>query len=135
MRVFLFGVDGLTFRILCPLIERGLLPNFQKLQELGVQGILRSTVPPLTPPAWMSIATGMSPAQHGIYDFWRYDYTNQRSQMHIVTRRFGGKAIWNLLSEWGKAVVVANTTTQRCTILNLLAHLVGYSSSSSTLRG
>lgn len=108
MRVFLFGVDGLTFRILCPLIEHGLLPNFQKLQELGVRGILRSTVPPLTPPSWMSIATGMSPAQHGIYDFWRYDYTNQRLQTHVVTHRLGGKTIWNSLSECGKAVVVAN---------------------------
>jgi predicted AlkP superfamily phosphohydrolase/phosphomutase len=50
----------------------------------------------------------MSPAQHGIYDFWRYDYMNPCPQMHVVTHRFGGKAIWNLLSEWGKAVVVAN---------------------------
>ncbi len=108
MRVFLFGVDGLTFRILDPLIERGLLPNFQKLQELGVRGILRSTVPPLTPPAWMSIATGMPPAQHGIYDFWHYDYKKQSPQARVATHRLGGKAIWNLFSEWGKAVVVAN---------------------------
>jgi predicted AlkP superfamily phosphohydrolase/phosphomutase len=107
-RVFLFGVDGLTFRILCPLIERGLLPNFQRLHECGVRGILRSTVPPLTPPAWMSISTGVSPAQHGIYDFWRYERIDGSPQAQVVTHRFGGKAIWNIISEWGKRAIVAN---------------------------
>ncbi len=33
MRVLLFGIDGLTFRILHPLMERGLLPNFQRLHN------------------------------------------------------------------------------------------------------
>ena len=33
MRTIIFGVDGLTFRVLHPLIERGRLPNFQKLSE------------------------------------------------------------------------------------------------------
>ncbi len=30
MRSVIFGVDGLTFRVLHPLIERGELPNFQR---------------------------------------------------------------------------------------------------------
>ena len=38
MRVLLFGIDGLTFRILNPLIGRGLLPNFRRLREGGVDG-------------------------------------------------------------------------------------------------
>ncbi|HZU02953.1 MAG TPA: alkaline phosphatase family protein, partial [Ktedonobacteraceae bacterium] len=108
MRVFLFGVDGLTFRILCPLIERGLLPNFQKLQELGVQGILRSTVPPLTPPAWMSIATGMSPARHGIYDFWHYEQTEHSLQAHVATHRLDGMTVWQAISAWGLGSIIAN---------------------------
>lgn len=70
MRVMLFGIDGLTFHILNPLIERGLLPNFQRVRDGGVQGVLQSTTPPLTPPAWMSITTGLSPAKHGVYDLW-----------------------------------------------------------------
>jgi len=108
MRVLLFGVDGLTFRILHPLMERGLLPNFQRLQNGGVQGVLKSTVPPMTPPGWMSISTGLSPAKHGVYDFWDFEQTEQGPRTHTVTHRKGGKAIWNILSEWGKQVVVAN---------------------------
>jgi predicted AlkP superfamily phosphohydrolase/phosphomutase len=108
MRVFLFGVDGLTFRVLHPLMERGLLPNFQRLQSEGVEGILKSTTPPVTPPAWTSISTGLSPARHGVYDFWTYKPGDQGPDATIVTHRQGGKAIWNILSEWGKRVIVAN---------------------------
>ncbi len=108
MRVFLFGVDGLTFRILHPMMERGLLPNFQRLHNEGVEGILKSTTPPVTPPAWTSISTGLSPSKHGIYDFWEYEQTENGPVAHVMTHRKGGKAIWNTLSDWGKQVIVAN---------------------------
>src|SRR5579883_3412864 len=105
MRAVIFGVDGLSFRILQPLIERGDLPNFARLQREGVVSELISTVPPMTPPAWMSLVTGLKPAKHGVYDFWQYD---ERGEGRLVTRRRGGSAIWNMLSEYGKAVVVVN---------------------------
>ena len=108
MRVLLFGVDGLAFRVLNPMIERGLLPNFQRLRDEGVEGILQSTVPPMTPPAWMSISTGLPLAGHGVYDFWEYEQTQDGPVARVLTHRKGGKAIWNLLSEWGKRVIVAN---------------------------
>jgi predicted AlkP superfamily phosphohydrolase/phosphomutase len=108
MQVLLFGVDGLTFRVLNPLLERGLLPNFQRVRDGGVHGVLKSTIPPMTPPAWMSISTGLSPAKHGVYDFWEYEQTEQGPRAHVMTHRKGGKAIWNILSEWGKQVVVVN---------------------------
>lgn len=108
MRVLLFGIDGLTFRVLDPMMERGLLPNFQRVRDGGVHGVLKSTTPPMTPPAWMSISTGLSPARHGVYDFWGYEKTENGPHAHVVTHRKGGKAIWNILSDWGKRVVVAN---------------------------
>ncbi|MDQ2714033.1 MAG: alkaline phosphatase family protein [Chloroflexota bacterium] len=108
MRTLLFGIDGLTFRVLDPMIARGLLPNFQRVRDSGVQGILKSTIPPMTPPAWMSISTGLALAGHGVYDFWEYEQTEQGPQAHVVTHRQGGKAIWNILSDWGKRVIVAN---------------------------
>lgn len=108
MRVLLFGVDGLTFRILHPYMERGLLPNFQRIRAEGSQAILQSTTPPMTPPAWMSIATGLPPAGHGVYDFWEFERKEGVPVARVVTHRKGGKAIWNILSEWGKQVIVAN---------------------------
>jgi predicted AlkP superfamily phosphohydrolase/phosphomutase len=111
MRTIVFGVDGLTFRVLHPLIERGDLPNFQRLEQEGCEAVLESKYPPLTPPAWVSLSTGLKPARHGIYDFWAYDEQQERGlsrQARVQTRRRAGKAIWNLLSEYGKQVLVIN---------------------------
>jgi predicted AlkP superfamily phosphohydrolase/phosphomutase len=110
MRSVVVGVDGLTFRILHPLIERGDLPHFQKLMSQGCESVLESKYPPLTPPAWTSLSTGLKPARHGVYDFWSYGEGGYRdaSDTHVQTKRRGGKAIWNILSEFGKRVLVIN---------------------------
>jgi predicted AlkP superfamily phosphohydrolase/phosphomutase len=111
VRSVIFGVDGLTFRVLHPLIERGELPNFKKLSQEGCEAVLESKYPPLTPPAWTSLSTGLKPARHGVFDFWVYDEQQEVGkprEAHVLTRRRGGKAIWNILSEYGKRVLVIN---------------------------
>lgn len=111
MRTVILGVDGLTFRILHPLIERGDLPNFKKVSQEGCEAILESKYPPLTPPAWVSLSTGLKPARHGVYDFWTYEEQGLPGAERIPraqTKRKGGKAIWNILSEYGKQVLVIN---------------------------
>jgi len=110
MRTIILGVDGLTFRVLHPMIERGELPNFRKLAEEGCEAILQSKYPPLTPPAWISLSTGMKPAVHGVYDFWEYQEQSRDGtrEARVQTHRKGGKAIWNILSEYGKQVLVIN---------------------------
>lgn len=110
MRTVLFGVDGLTFRVMHPLIERGDLPNFRKLGEKGCEAILESKYPPVTPAAWTSLSTGMRPAAHGVYDFWEYEeeQSGMARKAHVQTRRKGARAIWNILSDYGKQVLVIN---------------------------
>jgi predicted AlkP superfamily phosphohydrolase/phosphomutase len=111
MRAVIFGVDGLTFRIIGPLIERGELPNFKKLRDEGCEAILESKYPPLTPPAWTSLSTGLKPARHGVYDYWVYADEAKRGVtrgVHVQTQRRAEKAIWNILSEYGKQVLVIN---------------------------
>jgi len=98
-------------------MERGDLPNFQRLQAEGCEAILESKYPPLTPPAWMSLSTGLKPSGHGVYDFWEYeDQQGQKDlegpgrtrKARVQTKRKGGKAIWNILSDYGKQVLVIN---------------------------
>lgn len=108
MRVFLLGIDGLTFRVLDPLIEKGYLPSFARLKQEGVWGILRSTVPPITPAAWMSIATGLKPAKHGVLDFLDIEWLDNQIHLSLVTRRKSGQAIWDILSSYDRRVAVAN---------------------------
>jgi len=111
MRAVIFGVDGMTYRIIHPLMERGDLPNFKKLQQQGCEAVLESKYPPLTPPAWTSISTGLKPARHGVYDYWIYADGEKRGvtqSVHVQTERRAEKAIWNILSEYGKQVLVIN---------------------------
>ncbi|HEV2581841.1 MAG TPA: alkaline phosphatase family protein [Ktedonobacteraceae bacterium] len=108
MRAVIFGVDGLSFRILHPLIQRGDLPNFARLQREGVEAEFISAVPAITPPAWMSLVTGLKPAKHGVFDFWEFDTNSETLKSRAVTHRKGGKAVWDILSEYGKRVIVMN---------------------------
>jgi predicted AlkP superfamily phosphohydrolase/phosphomutase len=110
-RAVVFGVDGLTFRVLHPLIERGELPHFQYLQQNGCEAVLEAKYPPFTPPAWTSLATGLKPAKHGVFDFWDFTGEQGPALVHppkLLTHRKDGKALWNIMSEFGKKVLVIN---------------------------
>ena len=68
-RTIAVGLDGCSWNVLQPLLETGRLPHLAALGEHGASATLESTIPFFTGPAWASIATGCSPAAHGIYDF------------------------------------------------------------------
>ena len=68
-RTVVVGLDGCSWNVLEPLLASGRLPNLQSLRDRGASGVLQSTIPFYTGPAWASFATGSSPAAHGIWDF------------------------------------------------------------------
>lgn len=68
---FVFGLDGAPWNLLERWAESGELPNFNTVINEGVSGPLESTVPPTTPVAWPSIASGVTAGKHGIYSFRR----------------------------------------------------------------
>ncbi len=68
-RAVIVGLDGLDPRILRRLMERGELPTFSRLAELGSQDELATTCPAMSPVAWSTFATGVDPSRHGIFDF------------------------------------------------------------------
>lgn len=63
------GLDGATFDLLEPLIAEGVMPNLGRLLARGTRGLLASTIPPTTAPAWTTFSTGVNPGRHGIFDF------------------------------------------------------------------
>ena len=71
-KTLLVGWDSVCWEYVNPLLERGELPNLQRLIESGCHGLLQSTIPPITPAAWSSIITGKLPQKHGVYD-WVWD--------------------------------------------------------------
>ncbi len=99
-RALIVGLDGATFDILGPLMDKGRMPNLRRLIETGTSGILDSTKPPITPAAWTTFMTGKGPGRHGIVDFEKYDVrTNQLS--FNSTYEIREKTIWEILSEKG----------------------------------
>jgi predicted AlkP superfamily phosphohydrolase/phosphomutase len=68
-KVIIIGIDGGCWDYIDPLLEKGNLPNLQQLIDNGLRGVLQSTMPPITPAAWSSFATGKNPGKHGLFDF------------------------------------------------------------------
>ncbi|MDH5607683.1 MAG: alkaline phosphatase family protein [Anaerolineae bacterium] len=85
----------------------GRLPVLQKLMKEGVVSPLNSTMPHTSAPAWSSFMTGKNPAKTNIYDFL---YRLQGTYIFFPndSKRRGSKAIWDILSEKNKRVVVIN---------------------------
>ncbi|NIM46482.1 MAG: hypothetical protein GTO54_12830, partial [Nitrososphaeria archaeon] len=65
-RLLVIGIDGATWRVLGPLLETDGLPNIKAVMSEGAYGILESTLPPFTTPAWNSMLTGLRPHRIGV---------------------------------------------------------------------
>ena len=105
--VMVIGLDGATLDRIRPWVEEGLLPTFGCLMEQGAWGTLESTTPPVTPAAWSTLATGMNPGKHGVFDF--YARQEDSYQTYVVSARDRhGATIWKLLSQAGRQVTVFN---------------------------
>ena len=97
------AVDGLEWDVLLPLVRAGRLPHLAALMERGSWGLLETFQPTLSPVVWTTIATGKSPAEHGIAGFTLLA-DGERRLYQSGDRRT--KAIWNIASEHEKRVAV-----------------------------
>lgn len=104
LRVLLLGFDGLDWDVARPLMDAGRMPNLARLVERGVHGDLDTLQPILSPVIWTTVATGRSPADHGIVDFLGTDAAGNPVPVTSNLRRT--KAFWNVLSEAGESVGV-----------------------------
>ena len=68
-KIAVIGLDGMAWHILHKLFEYDAMPYLKKIGEQSLKGILESTIPPSTVPAWTSIASGVNPGKHGLFDF------------------------------------------------------------------
>lgn len=109
MRTVLFGLDGATYSVLDPMMDRGVMPNLKRLRERGVRCHLESTPLPITPQAWTTLATGRSMGHHGIHDFVRVERTDAGAFLRFNTGRDRHvPTIWKYLSDCGKRVTALN---------------------------
>jgi len=73
----------------------------------GAAGNLESTIPPLTFPAWLCLATGQNPGKLGIYSFVE-DYETMTDFKIVNAQMVKAKKIWNLLDDHGGSSCILN---------------------------
>ncbi|MBI5504799.1 MAG: alkaline phosphatase family protein [Deltaproteobacteria bacterium] len=106
-RVLVIGLDGAPFPLLRQWAEAGHLPTLRRLFAEGSAGVLGSTMPPTSGPAWSSFATGKNPGKTGIYDFL-YRRAGGYVFPPVNTTMRSGASLWRLLSDAGLKVGVVN---------------------------
>lgn len=106
-RVFLLGLDGATWTLLRPWVEEGYLPTLAGLMAGGAAGVLRSTLPPVTPVAWTSMVTGVHPGKHGIFGFVK-SQPGRYAPTVVTSRDRRRPALWNLLDAAGLRSIVVD---------------------------
>ena len=65
-----------TFQFIKPYAREGWLPNLKRIMTEGVTRMLKSTIPPVSPPVWTTFLTGKNPGHHGIFQFVDMDVRN-----------------------------------------------------------
>ena len=104
----LIGLDGATYTVLGPYVERGVMPFLGDLLDRGTHAVLRSTMPPLTPPAWTSLVTGKHPGQHGVFDFFQKEEPGSIYFSFASSQDVRSSTIWSLASEHGRRIISLN---------------------------
>lgn len=104
-KVFILGLDcappELVFRR-----WKDDLPNLSRLMDQGMYGPLKSTIPPITCPAWMSMVTSKDPGQLGFYGF-RNRRNYSYDQMWIAnSTAVKEPTMWDIAGEAGKKVII-----------------------------
>src|SRR5437762_1856991 len=90
-RVLWIGIDGADWSEINPLVAAGKMPNMARLLAHGASGPLL-TILPLTksPVIWTTIATGKTPAKHGINDFLT-------GSIPTTSNQWLAKPVWEIL--------------------------------------
>ena len=108
-KVLFIGLDGSTFDVLDPLMRQGLMPRLQRFISEGVRSPLETTIPPITPTAWVSFATGVNPGKHGIFEFLiRRKGSGKLPDMPVSARVRDALPFWDILGNQGKPAIVTN---------------------------
>ena len=109
-KVIILGVDGMDPSLTKKYMDKGLMPNVKKFVERGAcreDLVLLGGVPTITPPMWTTLATGATPATHGITCFWGQDLEKLDTLVYnLDSRRCQAEQLWNVTAEAGKKTLV-----------------------------
>lgn len=105
MKLLVVIVDGATLDYILQ-IPGDKIPTITTLIQSGVHGRLRSIMPPISCPAWVSLRTGVNPGKLGFYNFYRK--LPGEYKIEPVNYKVPIPAFWDILSDRGIKVAILN---------------------------
>jgi len=104
-KVLFVGLDGADWQLLDGYMASGIMPNLAALAREGRTGRLTTIQPPLSPLVWTTMMTGVSPLEHGILDFTRFNPQSGASEP-ITSDERRVPAVWNMAGDAGRSVAI-----------------------------
>jgi predicted AlkP superfamily phosphohydrolase/phosphomutase len=89
MRVLIIGLDAFDPNTFERLYERGRMPNLGKYVQLGGYSRFAVSNPPQSEVSWTSIATGLNPGGHGMFDFVHRNPANYALNVSLLPTQKG----------------------------------------------
>lgn len=106
-RVVVVGFDGAPYALINRLVDQNKMPNLKSVARDGVQGPLKTVLPPQSLPAWPSFVTGMNPGRHGAYSFFR-PRSGAYDLQPFSSEQIRGLTIWDYLTTLGRSSFLVN---------------------------
>ncbi len=103
-RLFILSLDGVPFSFLQEGISNG---RFENLKRLGDVVEIKSVLPPVSSVAWATFATGVNPANHGIFGFIDRDPSTMKERLP-TSNDLSSPTIWEMVNEAGKRTIAMN---------------------------
>ena len=103
-KVMIVSIDALDPNQL--LKFKNSMPNLRKMMEESPAFKMKSVFPPDTIPAWITIYTGLNPAEHGIIHTFDIFESDWQSITNLSVDAFKGRTFWDIAGKNGKKVCV-----------------------------
>jgi predicted AlkP superfamily phosphohydrolase/phosphomutase len=106
-KMFILGLDCATPQLVFDKYLTS-LPTIAGLIKNGKFGLLESSIPPVTVPAWMSMMTGKDPGQLGFYGFTDREGHSYRVNKIITHSDVKAKTLWDYAGDSDLSSIVIN---------------------------
>jgi predicted AlkP superfamily phosphohydrolase/phosphomutase len=105
MKLLIIGVDGMDRELSARFSSE--MPVLTRMAREGVEISMRSIFPPDSTPAWATIYTGKTPANHGVINFINLgDKDGTYTPFKCDDSMMKGKTFWDTASAHGKKVCI-----------------------------
>ena len=105
-KVVIIGLDSMPPSLVFD-VQRENMPTLSRLIDSGSHGPLRSTDPPITIPAWISMTSGLEPGDLGVYGF-RQRTADSYGMRLVEPSDVSAPRLWDLVAANKKKAVVVS---------------------------